>query len=48
MESFSHCTNKVIQTNFPKCALIHIFRTAKNPTFTWTMSNKSIWGLPIT
>ena len=44
----SHCTNKVLQTNFPKCTLIHIFRTAKNPTFTWTMSNKSTWVLPIT
>ena len=44
----THCTNKVLQTNFPKCALIHIFRTAKNPTFIWTMSNKSTWVLPIT
>ena len=44
----SHCANKVLQTNFSNLAIIHIFRAAKNPTFIWTMSNKSTWVLPIT
>ena len=41
----AHCTNSVLQANFPNPALIHIFRAAKNHTFTWTMS-KSTWVLP--
>ena len=33
-ERSSHCTNKVLQANFPNPALIYIFRAAKNHTFT--------------
>ena len=47
----SHCTNKVLQTNFSNRALIYIYRTAKLSTFTaftWDMSEKSPWVLPIT
>ena len=47
-EPIKHCANKVLQTNFSNLAIIHIFRAAKNPTFIWTMSNKSTWVLPIT
>ena len=45
---FAHCTNKVLQTNFSNQPLIYISRTAKLSTFTWDMSEKSPWVLPIT
>ena len=43
---YPHCANKVLQTNFSNLALIHIFRAAKNHTFSWTMFHKSTWVLP--